>query len=81
MPLFIGISGYLFNYNFLKSSPKDFIKKLFKKIIVPLKKSIELLYMFIFSFILISLYFLLFLLKKMYLMILIEQKLVLYTLL
>ena len=35
MPLFIGISGYLFNYNFLKSSPKDFIKKLFKKIIVP----------------------------------------------
>lgn len=35
MPLFVGISGYLFNYNFLNNSPKNFINKLFKKIIVP----------------------------------------------
>ena len=35
MPLFIGISGYLFNYNSLNESPKNFIKKLFRKIIVP----------------------------------------------
>ena len=35
MPLFIGISGYLFNYNSLKDSPKKFIEKLLNKIIVP----------------------------------------------
>ena len=28
MPLFIGISGYLFNYDFLKNSPKGFYKKI-----------------------------------------------------
>ena len=35
MPLFIGISGYLFNYDSLNNSPKKSIRKLMRKIIVP----------------------------------------------
>ena len=35
MPLFIGISGYLFNLEFLEEQPKIFIKKIFYKILVP----------------------------------------------
>lgn len=35
MPLFIGISGYLFNFNFLNNNPKIFIKKLFVRILIP----------------------------------------------
>ena len=35
MPLFIGISGYLFNFNSLNNNPKVFIKKLFGRILIP----------------------------------------------
>lgn len=35
MPLFIGISGYLFNFNSLNNNPKVFIKKLFIRILIP----------------------------------------------
>lgn len=35
MPLFIGISGYLFNLEDLKENPNIFIKKIFYKILVP----------------------------------------------
>lgn len=35
MPLFIGISGYLFNFEFLNNFPKKSLKKVLKKIIVP----------------------------------------------
>lgn len=35
MPVFVGISGYLFNFTFLNNSPKQFIKKLFERILIP----------------------------------------------
>lgn len=35
MPLFIGLSGYLFNFEFLNNFPKKSFKKILQKIIVP----------------------------------------------
>ena len=35
MPLFIGISGYLFNFDFLNNFPKKSFIKILQKIIVP----------------------------------------------
>lgn len=35
MPVFVGISGYLFNFTFLNNSSKQFIKKLFERILIP----------------------------------------------